>query len=39
MNEPLVSIIIANYNNLKYIKECLDSIDNLTYKNVEIIIC
>ena len=37
MKEPLVSIIITNYNNLRYIKECLDSLDNLTYKNVEII--
>ncbi len=37
MNEPLVSIVITNYNDLEYIKGCLDSLDNLTYKNFEII--
>jgi len=33
-----VSIIIPVYNSEKYIKECLDSIINQTYKNLEIII-
>src|SRR5210317_523584 len=31
------SIIIANYNNAKYINECISSIYNQTYKNLEII--
>ena len=33
-----VSVIIPIYNSEKYIKECLDSIINQTYKNLEIII-
>ena len=32
------SIIIPNYNKEKYIKECLDSIFNQTYKNYEVIL-
>ena len=31
------SIIIPNYNKEKYIKECLDSIFNQTYKNYEVL--
>ena len=31
----MVSIIIAAYNAEKYIKECLDSIINQTYKNLQ----
>lgn len=34
----MVSIIIAAYNAEKYIKECLDSIINQTYKNLQIIV-
>lgn len=34
----MISIIIPNYNNEKYIKQCLESILNQTYKNIEIII-
>ncbi len=37
MNTPLVSIIILNYNGLSDLKECFDSIFNLTYKNIEIL--
>ena len=32
-----VSILIANYNNEKFLKECIGSIKNQTYKNIEII--
>lgn len=35
---PLISIIVANYNNDKYIEECLDSILAQTYKKLEIIV-
>lgn len=34
--EPLVSIIILNYNGLTDIKECLESLYKLNYKNFEI---
>lgn len=35
---PLVTIIIPVYNTEKYLKECLNSVINQTYKNTEIII-
>ena len=35
--EPLVSILIANYNNSSYIQQCIDSLNSQTYKNLEII--
>jgi glycosyltransferase involved in cell wall biosynthesis len=37
MND-LISVIINVYNGEKYIKKCLDSVVNQTYKNLEIII-
>ncbi len=37
MEEPLVSIIIVNYNGYDYLKENLDSLFNLEYQNFEII--
>lgn len=37
-NQPLVSILIANYNNGTYILEAIKSVVNQTYKNWEIII-
>lgn len=39
MNFPILSVIVANYNNEKYIRDCLDSILNQTYKDLEILIC
>ena len=37
MNNPKVSIIIPVYNTEKYLEQCLESIINQTYKNIEII--
>jgi glycosyltransferase involved in cell wall biosynthesis len=39
MSNPLVSVIIPAYNVEAYIQECLDSISNQTYKNIEILVC
>lgn len=38
MTNPLVSIIIVNYNGAKYLKNCLTSIFHNNYSNFEIII-
>ncbi len=37
-DSPLLSVVIPVYNVEKYLRECLDSIVNQTYKNLEIII-
>lgn len=37
-NQPLVSVVIVNWNRKDDLKECLDSIKNQTYKNIEIIV-
>ena len=37
MKKIKASILIANYNNQKYVKECLNSLSKQTYKNIEII--
>jgi glycosyltransferase involved in cell wall biosynthesis len=34
---PLVSILVINYNNSKFIKECIRSLKSQTYKKIEII--
>lgn len=36
MNNPLVSIIIVNWNGRKYLDNCLGSLSKIDYKNVEI---
>ena len=33
---PMVSIIVPIYNVEKYLRECLESIKNQTYKNLEV---
>lgn len=35
---PLVSVIVPVYNVQEYLRECLDSIINQSYRNLEIII-
>ncbi len=35
--DPLVSVIIVNFNGQKWLKKCFDSLLNQTYKNFEII--
>ena len=37
MNEPLVSVIIVNYNGKRYLRNCFDSLRKGRYKNFEII--
>lgn len=39
MSDPLVSIIVSSYNHEAYINDCLDSLLNQTYSNLELIIC
>lgn len=38
MVEPKISIVIPVYNVEKYLKKCLESVINQTYKNLEIIV-
>lgn len=38
MNTPLVSIVVNNYNNERYLRECIDSLLGQSYKNVEIVV-
>ena len=36
--KPLVSIVTGTYNSSRFISDCVKSIDNQTYKNIEHII-
>lgn len=36
--EELISVIVPIYNAEKYLKRCIESIINQTYKNMEIIL-
>lgn len=38
IKEPLISVIVPVYNVEKYIEKCIKSIQNQTYRNIEIII-
>lgn len=39
MNDnPLIGVVVPIYNVEKYLKECLDSIINQTYKNLKILL-
>ena len=38
MSNPLISVIVPVYNVEKYLKKCIQSIINQTYKNLEIIL-
>ena len=38
MKDIAVSVLIANYNNERYLTECIDSIKKQIYQNIEIII-
>jgi hypothetical protein len=38
MNSPKVSIIVLNWNGLKYTIECLESLKKITYPNYEVIL-
>ena len=35
---PLVSVLINNYNYARFLRKCIDSVQNQTYENIEIIV-
>lgn len=38
MNNPTVTVIVVCYNHAQYLEECIQSITNQTYKNIELIV-
>ena len=38
MKEPLISVVVPIYKVEQYLHECIDSLINQTYKNIEIIL-
>lgn len=38
INSPLVSIVVNNYNNEKYLASCLNGLTSQSYKNIEIVV-
>jgi glycosyltransferase involved in cell wall biosynthesis len=38
IDRPLVSVLVACYNQARYVAECLDSVLDQTYENIELII-
>lgn len=38
MNQPLVSVVVPTFNDSKYVKECISSIINQTYKNLDVVV-
>jgi alpha-1,3-rhamnosyltransferase len=38
-NNVVFSVVVTNFNQEKYILECLDSIKNQTYPSIELVIC
>jgi glycosyltransferase involved in cell wall biosynthesis len=38
MSSPLVSIVVNNYNNERYLKDCVDALLAQTYRNIEIVV-
>ncbi|MCZ6167899.1 glycosyltransferase family 2 protein, partial [Campylobacter ureolyticus] len=38
MSNPLISVVVPVYNVEKYLKKCIQSIIDQTYKNLEIIL-
>mgnify|MGYP000945067350 CR=1 len=37
MKTPLVSVILVNFNGLKWLETCLSSLTNQSYKNIEVV--
>lgn len=38
-NDPLVSVMIVNYNYERYLPEAIESVLSQTYRNFEVVIC
>jgi glycosyltransferase involved in cell wall biosynthesis len=38
-HKPIVSVIVPSFNHGRYIQECIDSVLQQTYDNIEIIVC